>query len=321
LQKRAFGFGEVGMHYDLTDLRVLVLIADLGSFSAAAKRANLSLSALSERIRRLEDGAGVPLLQRTARGSAPTPAGLQLIAHARAIQLQADRLNRTVAAWKGPGAGVIRLAANSHALAGSLPDALASFRSRHKGIFVEVYEDLSEAIGRAVADGGADIGVAGASAALPNLRLIPFRSGELGLLVYRGHPLAGRRSIAFAETLDYPQISLEERSAINVFLGEKAGSLGRELVVPIRLRGFEGVCRMVSAGTGISVLPSSVVGQSTLDAGAEFIPLEDDWADCTLVLCLPRDRPVRRTVDLLANEITKTESRHFDVARSLTAAG
>jgi len=300
------------MHYDLTDLRVLVWIADLGSFAAAAKRANLSISALSDRIRRLEEGAGVPLLERTARGSLPTAAGLELVAHARAILLQADRLNFTVAAWKHRESGVIRVAANSHALAASLPDALAAFMAEHKGVFVQLREELSDVVGRLVSEGTADLGVAGASAHFTNLEIIPFASGRLGLLVPRGHPLVDRESVDFAETLDLPQISLEEPSAISIFLGEKASGLGRDLVVPIRLRGFEGVCRMVSAGAGISILPSSVVGRSTFQSGAVFIPLTDAWAACTLVLCLPTDRPVPKVVRLLADEIICTESVYLE---------
>jgi DNA-binding transcriptional LysR family regulator len=302
------------MHYDLTDLRILIWIADLGSFAAAAKRANLSVSALSDRIRRLEEEAGVPLLERSARGSVPTSAGLELIAHARAIQVETDRLNFTVSAWKHRDSGVIRVAANSHALAASLPLALASFMAQNKGAFVQIREDLSDAIGRMVSEGTADLGIAGASAQFPNLELVPFPSGRLGLLAPEGHPLADRPSIRFRETLDFPQISLEERSAISIQLTEKAQSIGRDFVVTARLRGFETVCHMVAAGVGISILPSSVVAQSILAAGARFVPLAEDWAECTLVLCLPLDRPVSRAVRRLAEEVSQTEMHHRDSA-------
>ena len=212
-------------------------------------------------------------------------------------------------------ASLIRLAANSHALAGSLPEALASFMARHKGVFIQVREDLSAAIGLAVAEGIADLGVAGASVQFPNLDCTPFRSGGLGLLLPPGHPLAERHIISFAETLDYPQISLEEPSAISVFLSDQARLLGRDLVVPMRLRSFEGVCHMVAAGAGMSMVPSSVVSRATLDTGTRFVPLAEDWADCTLLLCMPRDRPVARIVKLLAEEITAAESHHPDFAR------
>ncbi|WP_421950832.1 LysR family transcriptional regulator [Pelagibacterium sp.] len=302
------------MHYDLIDLRVLVWIADLGSFSAAAKRAHLSISALSDRIKRLEDSVGVPLLERSARGSMPTPAGLELIAHARAVQQQTDRLDFTLAAWKHRDAGVIRVAANSHALAGSLPTALGRFMQVHGNVFIQVREELSSAIGVAVTEGMADIGVAGASANFPGLDCTPYRSGVLGLLVPAGHALADRSNLTYAETLDYPHISLEEPSAINVFLTEKAKVIGRELVVPIRLRSFEGVCHMVAAGAGISILPSTVVDEATIERGTHFIPLAEDWADCTLVLCLPKDRPVSHIARKLADEIVEQEKHHLDVA-------
>ncbi len=93
------------------------------------------------------------------------------------------------------------------------------------------------------------------------------------------------------------------------------------MVVPIRLRSFEGVCRMVAAGAGISILPSTTVNQATLDAGTRFIPLRDDWAPCQMVLCLPKDRPVSPIVRLLAAEVIRTEGLRLDPAKGSWSRG
>jgi len=56
------------MHFDLTDLRLFVLVADEGKLTRAAERQHLSLAAASARIKSLEEQAGLALLYREARG-------------------------------------------------------------------------------------------------------------------------------------------------------------------------------------------------------------------------------------------------------------
>jgi DNA-binding transcriptional LysR family regulator len=62
------------MQFDLTDLRLFVAAAELGSLTRAAERQHLSLAAASARIKALETQAGLALLAREARGVRTRPA-------------------------------------------------------------------------------------------------------------------------------------------------------------------------------------------------------------------------------------------------------
>lgn len=68
---------------DLTALRSFVAIADAGGVTRAAGFLNLTQSAVSMQIKRLEDGLGVQLLDRSARKVQPTAAGEHLLSYAR----------------------------------------------------------------------------------------------------------------------------------------------------------------------------------------------------------------------------------------------
>ena len=68
---------------DLTALRSFVAIADAGGVTRAAGFLNLTQSAVSMQIRRLEDGLGVELLDRSARKVQPTAAGEHMLSYAR----------------------------------------------------------------------------------------------------------------------------------------------------------------------------------------------------------------------------------------------
>src|SRR3712207_1387637 len=67
------------MRIDFLGLHAFVAIAERGSFQGAAAHLNLSQTALSHRIRKLEDDLGVRLLSRTTREVSLTPAGVELL--------------------------------------------------------------------------------------------------------------------------------------------------------------------------------------------------------------------------------------------------
>lgn len=68
---------------DLTSLRSFVAVADAGGVTRAAGFLNLTQSAVSMQLKRLEDSLGVELLDRSARKVGLTPAGEHLLSYAR----------------------------------------------------------------------------------------------------------------------------------------------------------------------------------------------------------------------------------------------
>jgi len=63
------------MRVDYLGLEAFVAVAELGSFSRAAQRLNLTQTALSHRIRKIEEDLGTRLLVRTSREVSLTMAG------------------------------------------------------------------------------------------------------------------------------------------------------------------------------------------------------------------------------------------------------
>ncbi len=73
------------MHFDLTDPRLFLHVAEAGSITAGAARSGLALASASARVRGMEEQARVALLERGRRGVQPTPAGQTLLHHARLV--------------------------------------------------------------------------------------------------------------------------------------------------------------------------------------------------------------------------------------------
>lgn len=271
------------MHYDLTDLRLFVAIAEAKNLTRGAERVHLAASSASHRMRVLEESIGTPLLLREPRGVSLTRAGEALLRHARQVFAQLEQMHADLSPYAKGVRGHVSLWANTHATHTFLPDSLAAFLKRHPQVSISLEEHTSPQVLMAVARGEVEVGVVAESIEGAEVELIPYRADRLVLIAPSDHPLAQRASTLFAQVLDYPFVMLHSGSAIHTFTMNAAAALGRHLEVRIQVRSFEAVCRMVSAGVGIGLVPRSAV---TAGAQLAVIELEEPWARRDLKVCV-----------------------------------
>ena len=126
------------MHLDLPDLRLFIHIAESPSLTQAAKRAHLSLAAVSVRIKSLENQANTRLLYRDNRGMELTPAGQKFLQHARIILGQVDHLKSDFQEQLAGDSGHIRIFANTTAVTEFMHAILARFLAAHPGVTVDL---------------------------------------------------------------------------------------------------------------------------------------------------------------------------------------
>lgn len=274
------------MPFDLIDLNLFRHVVDAGSITRGAERANLALAAASTRIRNMEKALGAPLLVRGRQGVAPTPAGRTLVQHARVLLAQAERLREDLGTFAGGLAGQIRILSNTNALTEFLPEALGAFLASHPQVSIDLEERLSDEIVGLIAEGVGDIGIVAGTVDTGRLRTYPFRSDRFVLVVPRDHPLAARARLAFAEVLEHDFVGLDRASALQRFLADKAGRIGRPLKLRVQLRSFDGVCRMVGAGVGLGIVPETTARRAARTLAIAVVDLEDPWASRDLTICI-----------------------------------
>lgn len=291
------------MHFDLVDLALFRHVVEAGSITHGAERAHLALAAASARIRAVEEGLGAKLLIRSRLGVTPTPAGRALLAHARTILAQAERLKEELHGFAGAFGGEIRILSNTNALTEFLPDALGTFLSRHPGISIDLEERLSDEIVGLVAEGAADLGIVAGTVDTGRLETYPFRSDRFVVVVAQGHGLAGRASMPFAEMLAFDVVGLDRSSAIQRFLADKAARAGGALRLRVQLRSFDAVCRMVEAGVGVGVVPETTSERAARTMAIAAIPLEDSWALRELTICARRFGGLSAAAHLLVEHL------------------
>ena len=267
------------MQFDLTDLRLFVACVEAGAITRAAAGQHLSLAAASARIKALEVGAGLPLLYREARGVRLTPAGEAFFRHARAVLRQTDALRADLVEFGSGLRGHVRVFANTTALGEFLPPVLRTYLRKHPDVDIDLRERLSNDIIRAVGEGQTDIGIVAGQVRTESLVSMPYRKDHLILVVNNEHPLAKRKSVAFADTLDYDYVGLHESSAIHAFLRQHSDLLHRPIKQRIQVGNFEAACRMIEAGVGIGILPESAARRHAKIMDIRIIQISDEWSN------------------------------------------
>jgi DNA-binding transcriptional LysR family regulator len=274
------------MRFDFTDLNLFRHIVEAGSITHGAERLNLALAAASTRIRKLEQGFGAELLVRGRQGVQPTQAGRTLLAHARTILAQSDRLQEDLTPYARGLAGQVRVLSNTNALTEFLPETLSSFLTAYPDISVDLEERLSDEIVGLIAEGTGDIGIVAGTVDHAGLQTFPYRSDRFVLVVPKDHGLAGRTSIGFAEVLDYDMVGLDRASAIQRFLADKANRIGRPLRLRVQLRSFDAICRLVECNVGVGIAPETTVQRAARSMAVSAVQLTDPWALRDLTICV-----------------------------------
>lgn len=266
------------MHFELSDIRVFIHVAESSSVTQGARRANLSIAATSARIKALEGQLGAKLLYRDSRGATLTPAGEKLLKHARVIMRQVDYVKSEFAEYGSGLFGHIRIFANTTALTEYLPEILPQFLSERPAITVDLQERLSREIVRGVLDGSADLGLIAGPVEAQGLEIIHYSTDRLLLAVPQGHELAQRSSVTLAETLDYPHIGYREGSTLFDLVTSQVDDLGRTLSMRVQLSSYEAICRMIESGVGIGIIPESAAARHRRTMRLVTVPLEESWA-------------------------------------------
>lgn len=170
------------MDWDLPQLRALAAAVDHGSLDAAARALHLTPSAVSQRLKALEQQVGAVLLQRT-RPVRPTEAGAGVLRLARQIDTLTADTGHALALEDGDAAWPhVRIAVNADSLATWVLPALARLAST---VLVELLREDQDRTADLLRDGTAMGAVT--SQATPVQGCTVERLGSM-----RYHPLASR---------------------------------------------------------------------------------------------------------------------------------
>ena len=236
----------------LADIEAFVEVVDRGGFRAAARTLDLTPSAVSKRIARLEERLGVRLLNRTTRRVAATDVGRALYERGQAILQDLAEAESAVAELQGEARGRLRLGAPMDFGRRHLAEPLARFAADHPHVSLDVA--LTDRFVEVVGEGFDVVLRIGAlpDSSLVTRRLAPCRRVLVASPAYleeRGTPtsadeLAGHDAVVYAHEADH---------AVRVD-GEPVALRERH-----RTDNGEMLRALLRAGQGIALLPTFLV--------------------------------------------------------------
>jgi len=269
---------------DFVTLRLFCAVAHAGSITKGAHACHLALSAASRRLADLESASGTRLLERSAQGVSLSPAGHVALQHSMRLFQGFEQFSRELKDYSRGVKGHVRLWANMSALTEFLPEALASFLHAHPDIRIEVEEQLSGDIARALVEGLADVGVFAENTPTDGLDVTHFQTDELVLLCSKKHPMAKLRRVHFSDCLGHDFVGLNRGSALLELTSRAAEQAGAPMHIRVQVRSFDAMCHMISASLGIGVVPLAACRPQVANLNLKVVRLADAWAKRRLLL-------------------------------------
>lgn len=288
---------------DFVTLKLFRAIVHSGSITKGASACNLALSAASRRLSEFEEAVGVPLMDRSVKGVTVTPAGHAVMQHALRLFQGFEQLSNELSEYSKGVKGHVRLWANMSALTEFLPSALGSFLKAHPEIQVEVEEQLSGDIVRALIDGVADIGVFAEGPITTGLDTHVMGRDQLVIACSKDHPLRKRKLISFEECLEYDFVGLNRGSSLLELTSRNAEKLGKKMRHRIQVRSYDAMCQMIAVNLGIGVLPHQACATQIKAMGLKTVQLSDPWAKRNLLLAMKTNTTQLPAATLLSQHL------------------
>jgi DNA-binding transcriptional LysR family regulator len=258
---------------NIDQLRTLVEVVELGSFSAAARRLNLTQPAISLQIRELESRCGLRLVERVGKTILPTAAGRDLIAHAARISAEADRALAAMRGHRDGHLGRLHLGTGPTVLAFLLHPVLQGLREHHPNLELVITTGTTGDVVERLLSNVVDLGFTALPVDAPELVAMPVRTDELV-------------AILPASEIDIPSAitpaDVDRRTLISEYQrGDRARmsrgwmkAAGFEPRPAMVFDAIEARIAAVAAGLGMGFIPRPVGNQGPSLAGTVLRPLD-----------------------------------------------
>lgn len=237
----------------LKQLEALYWVSRLGSFTAAAERLYTTQSAISMRIRDLEEALGVELFDRTVRSVRLTAKGQELVGDTERLLTLSTEM-RARASDSKVISGVVRVGVAEYVALTWLPDLVREFNLRYPRVTLELSVDLTLLQLDKLGSGKIDLVLVPGPIEQPGVRNVPLGSVEFAWMASPSLRIPKRR-LSPNDLDNWPILTLSKAS--NLFL-----KLNRWFVESSAIGRPTNMCNSLSvlaswsmAGLGISYLP------------------------------------------------------------------
>jgi LysR family hydrogen peroxide-inducible transcriptional activator len=302
----------------LQELKYLVALADVGHFGRAAEACYISQSTLSTQIKKLEDYLGVTLFDRSLKHVTPTPIGREILAAARSIVEDSERIRELAKHAQDPMARTLHLGVIPTLGPYYLPHALTLVHKKHPDLRLLLREEMTPHILEHLLNGKLDAGLLALPVADDGLRVEPLFYEPFFAALPAGHALAQRAVLKVSDIMGEKLLLLDEGHCLRDQALDVCGtgSRGRE---EVRATSLETLRQMVGMGLGLTLLPALAVdaGPRAHKKAIEIRPFNAPPPGRTIGLVWRKRAPFPETFERLTQTLKSALPKGVTRARGL----
>ena len=250
----------MNLPYGIRDVEVFVRIIDTGSFREAAALLNVTQSALTQRLRKLEDQLGAKLIDRTTRSVALTAVGQSFLPAARRLLGQFEQTFADLRDVIDVAGGRVTLASLISVATYVLPPVIGRFAVQFPHMGVRVIDVAEQEILAYVRRGEAEFAIDMQTGDMDaDLHCTPLMEDRFVAACHRDHPLAGGGRIDAAELAGMPLMMLGSRSGTSRVLQAHLADRQKSAKWLYEVQHLSTMVGFLEAGMGVGIVPSMVM--------------------------------------------------------------
>jgi len=287
-------------------LRYFVAASEHGSFRKAGAALGIGESAISRRIRDLEDQLGASLFQRHTNGVMLTLAGQRFLRRARIALQQIGDGARDVAAIGRSEDGHIKVGIFSSIASGFLHELLQTYDRHHAGVLIELIDGNPAEHVAAIRHLLLDVAFITGTAEWSGCETDHLWSERVFAVLPGNHALAGKGELGWPD-LDGERFIVSDAAPgpeIHDYLVQRLADLGRHPEIQPQYVGRDNLLPLVAIGRGLTVTSEATTaaqfpGIIYRPIKGEVLPFSAVWSPCN-------DNPACRRLISMARSMARS---------------
>ena len=282
---------------DLKNLNTFIQVAEMSSFTKAARILGYSQSTVSFQIRQLEEEWKIQLFERISHNISLTEKGREMLRYAHGVRRMTQEMEAAIRSDAKVG-GHIRLAMADSLVKPLLWEDFRDFRCHYPDITLKIRAVGTEEMFRLLDHNEVDL-VLTLDKHIYNMEYVIAEEERFDVHFVAGADSfwAGKKGLSIGEILGEPFILTEKGMSYRRLMDERLAALSLEVSPVLEIGNTDLICQMVRQGLGISFLPDYATAEAVREGKMVYLDVRDFQVEVWKQVLYHRDKWVSPSMD------------------------